>query len=77
MAALPVAWIQMLAGLALLGTLSGSLVQALAKENERDAAIVTFLVTASGLTLTGVGSAFWGLVVGGICFSVLSLSRRA
>ncbi|MCS2172873.1 benzoate/H(+) symporter BenE family transporter [Scandinavium sp. TWS1a] len=77
MAALPIAWIQMLAGLALLGTISGSLVQALAKENERDAAIVTFLVTASGLTLAGVGSAFWGLVAGGICFSVLSFSRRA
>jgi benzoate membrane transport protein len=77
MAALPVAWIQMLAGLALLGTISGSLVQALAKENERDAAIVTFLVTASGLTLMGIGSAFWGLVAGGVCFSVLSLARRA
>jgi benzoate membrane transport protein len=77
MAALPVAWIQMLAGLALLGTISGSLVQALAKENERDAAIVTFLVTASGLTLAGIGSAFWGLVVGDVCFSVLSLARRA
>ena len=77
MAALPVAWIQMLAGLALLGTISGSLVQALAKENERDAAIVTFLVTASGLTLSGVGSAFWGLVAGGMCFSLLSLARRA
>lgn len=77
MAALPVAWIQMLAGLALLGTISGSLVQALAKENERDAAIVTFLVTASGVTLAGIGSAFWGLIFGGLCFVVLSLTRRA
>lgn len=77
MAALPLAWIQMLAGLALLGTISGSLVQALAKENERDAAIVTFLFTASGVTLAGIGSAFWGLVAGGACFSVLSLTRRA
>jgi benzoate membrane transport protein len=77
MAALPLAWIQMLAGLALLGTISGSLVQALAKENERDAAIVTFLFTASGVTLAGIGSAFWGLVAGGVCFSVLSLTRRA
>lgn len=77
MAALPVAWIQMLAGLALLGTIGGSLVQALTKENERDAAIVTFLLTASGVTLAGIGSAFWGLVAGGVCFSVLSLARRA
>lgn len=76
MAALPVSWIQMLAGLALLGTISGSLYQALHNEAERDAAIVTFLVTASGLTLLGVGSAFWGLVVGGICYAVLTLFRR-
>jgi len=77
MAALPVSWILMLAGLALLGTISGSLFQALHNEAERDAAIVTFLVTASGLTVFGVGSAFWGLVVGGICYSVLTLFRRA
>lgn len=77
MAALPVSWIQMLAGLALLGTISGSLYQALHNEAERDAAIVTFLVTASGLTVFGVGSAFWGLIVGGICYSVLTLFRRA
>ncbi|MEB0901015.1 benzoate/H(+) symporter BenE family transporter [Citrobacter portucalensis] len=77
MAALPVSWIQMLAGLALLGTISGSLFQALHNEAERDAAIVTFLVTASGLTVFGVGSAFWGLVVGGICYSVLTSFRRA
>ena len=76
MAALPASWIQMLAGLALLGTISGSLYQALLHEAERDAAIVTFLVTASGLTLLGVGSAFWGLIAGGICYAVLRLSRR-
>lgn len=76
MAALPVSWIQMLAGLALLGTISGSLYQALLHEAERDAAIVTFLVTASGLTLMGIGSAFWGLIAGGICYATLRLSRR-
>jgi len=76
MAALPAAGLQMLAGLALLSTIGGSLVQALAKENERDAAIVTFLLTASGVTLFGIGSAFWGLIAGGICFSVLLLARR-
>ena len=76
MAALPASWIQMLAGLALLGTISGSLYQALLHEAERDAAIVTFLVTASGLTLLGISSAFWGLIAGGICYAVLRLSRR-
>lgn len=77
MAALPTSGIQMLAGLALLGTISGSLYQALNHENDRDAAVVTFLVTASGLTLWGVGSAFWGLIAGGICYTVLRLSRGA
>lgn len=77
MAALPPSWIQTLAGLALLGTISGSLYQALHNETERDAAIVTFLMTASGVTLLGIGSAFWGLVLGGVCFAVLSRLRRA
>lgn len=73
MAALPVSWIQMLAGLALLSTISGSLYQALHNERERDAAVVAFLVTASGLTLVGIGSAFWGLIAGGVCYVVLIL----
>lgn len=77
MSALPMAWIQMLAGLALLGTISGSLFQALNQESERDAAVVTFLVTASDVTLGGVGSAFWGLVLGGVSYVLLSTLRRA
>jgi len=77
MAALPLSWIQTLAGLALLGTISGSLYQALHNERERDAAIVTFLLTASGVTLGGIGSAFWGLVAGGMCYLVLLRPRRA
>ncbi|WP_312226716.1 benzoate/H(+) symporter BenE family transporter [Pseudescherichia sp.] len=77
LAALPLSWIQTLAGLALLGTIGGSLHQALVNERERDAAVVTFLITASGLTLWGIGSAFWGLLVGGVCFAVLSGTRRA
>jgi len=76
MAALPLSWIQTLAGLALLGTIGGSLFQALQHETERDAALVTFLVTASGVTLLGIGSAFWGLIAGGICYAVFSRFRR-
>ena len=75
MATLPAAWIQMLAGLALLGTLGGSLAQALVNERERDAAMVTFLVTASGLTLLGIGSAFWGLAAGAVCYAALCRAR--
>ncbi|STR62344.1 benzoate transport protein [Klebsiella michiganensis] len=77
MSALPIAWVQMLAGLALLGTIGGSLFQALNHESERDAAVVTFLVTASGVTLAGIGSAFWGLVLGGVSYVLLSTLRRA
>lgn len=77
LAALPASWLQMLAGLALLGTISGSLHQALNTPRERDAAIVTFLVTASGVTLLGLGSAFWGLVIGGLCYCAFSRGRNS
>lgn len=76
MTALPVSWIQTLAGLALLGTFSSSLYQALAHPHERDASIVTFLITASGITLLGIGSAFWGLIIGGACYALLSRAVR-
>jgi benzoate membrane transport protein len=76
MSALPTAWIQMLAGLALLGTIGGSLFQAVHQASERDAAVLTFLVTASGVTLAGIGSAFWGVVLGGVSYGVLSALRR-
>lgn len=75
--ALPLTFIQTLAGLALLSTLAGSLSQALSREQERDAAMITFLVTASGISLLGIGAAFWGLVAGGISYSVLSLRRSS
>jgi benzoate membrane transport protein len=52
------------AGLALLSTIAGGLASALKDERHRDAAILTFLVTLSGLTLAGIGSAFWGVVAG-------------
>jgi len=77
MAALPQSGIQMLAGLALVSTLGGSLFQALNSDAERDAAIVTFLVTASGTTILGMGSAFWGLALGGIYYAVLLRLRPA
>jgi len=63
-AAFPRALIVTIAGLALLGTIANSLVMALASERGRDAAFLTFLVTASGLSWLGIGSAFWGLLIG-------------
>lgn len=62
--ALPQELVVAIAGLALLGTIGKGLVTALDKESEREAALVTFLVTASGIALLGIGSAFWGLVAG-------------
>ena len=62
--AFPIELVAAIAGLALLGTIANSLAGALSDEAGRDAAIVTFLCTASGLSLMGVGSAFWGLVLG-------------
>lgn len=70
-AAFPKELIACLAGIALLGTIGNSLASALAVERDREAALVTFLVTASGLSLWGIGSAFWGLVAGGVTLLVL------
>ena len=53
-----------IAGLALLGTIGNGLASALSEAKERDAAVITFLVTASGLSLFGLNSAFWGLTLG-------------
>jgi benzoate transporter len=53
-----------IAGIGLLGTIGGSLHTALGDERHREAAAVTFLATASGMTLLGIGSAFWGLLAG-------------
>ena len=63
-AALPVELVRTVAGLALAGALAGSLGAALAVERDRFAAVLTFSVTASGLALGGIGSAFWGLLAG-------------
>ena len=62
--AFPKELILAIAGLALLGTIGNGLAAALGNESEREAALLTFLVTASGIALAGIGSAFWGLLVG-------------
>ncbi|MCU0951097.1 MAG: benzoate/H(+) symporter BenE family transporter [Burkholderiaceae bacterium] len=70
-AAFPRELVMAIAGLALLGTIGNGLAAALADDTQREAALVTFLVTASGLTLWSIGSAFWGLVAG-----LLALAAR-
>ena len=62
--ALPGELVVAIAGLALLGTIGKGLVTALAQEKEREPALITFLVTASGVSLFGIGSAFWGILAG-------------
>ena len=53
-----------IAGLALLGSIGGGLALALKEDAHREAALITFLVTLSGVSLAGIGSAFWGVVAG-------------
>lgn len=62
--AAPPLLIEGVAGLALLGALGSSLGSALADDRRREAALATFAVTASGVTVAGIGSAFWGLLTG-------------
>lgn len=66
----PAALIAALAGLALLSTIGTSLQSALTNDKYRDAALITFLVTASGMTFLGIASAFWGLILGLIAQSM-------
>ena len=65
-AALPKVLVLALAGLALLGTIGSGLAAAVKEEHTREAAVITFLITASGLSLWGVGAAFWAVVAGGL-----------
>ena len=62
--ALPGELIKTVAGLGLMGALAGALGTAMADEGKRFPAILTLAVTASGLSLFGIGSAFWGLLAG-------------
>lgn len=70
-AALPQELVLTIAGLALLGTIGNGLAVALTDPQAREPALITFLVTASGVTLFGIGSAFWGLVAGTLAIAIL------
>ncbi|NIF56402.1 MULTISPECIES: benzoate/H(+) symporter BenE family transporter [Burkholderiaceae] len=75
-AALPKALVVSVAALALFGSIMSGLANAMQDARQREAALVTFMVTASGLTLLSIGSAFWGLVAGVVTQVVLN-ARRA
>jgi benzoate membrane transport protein len=68
----PPVLIEAVAGLALLGAFGSALMGAASEPRDREAAIITFLVTASGVTFFGISGAFWGLVAGG---AMLALTR--
>ncbi len=70
LAAFPRELVAAIAGLALLGTIAGGLSAALKDEHHRDAAAMTFLVTLSGVSMAGIGAAFWGVVAGSITLAV-------
>jgi benzoate membrane transport protein len=72
LAASPPILIEAVAGLALLGAFGGAILSAVADPRGREAAVICFLVTGSGVTLLGVSGAFWGLVAGG---AMLALGR--
>lgn len=70
-AALPKELVVTLAGLALLGPIMANLAGIVAADDHREAAVVTFLATASGMSFLGLGSAFWGIVIGMIAYWIL------
>ena len=74
--AFPRAAVVALAALALLGTIGGALGTALRHEQHRDAAMLTFLVCLSGVSLLGIGSAFWGVVAGSAALMVQHYRSR-
>jgi benzoate membrane transport protein len=74
-AASPGLLVDAVAGLALLGALAGALAAAVSDPERRDAAVVTLVVGASGVTVAGISASFWGLVAG-LAFLGLARLRR-
>ncbi|OJF96813.1 benzoate/H(+) symporter BenE family transporter [Pararhizobium antarcticum] len=68
--------IQAVAGLALIAAFAGSSMAAFKEPDTREAAAVTFLVTASGVSFAGISGAFWGLLAGGLMLGLARLTRR-
>ena len=74
-AAFPKEFVLGIAGIALLGTIGGGLAAATKDDLQREAALVTFLVTLSGISIAGIGAAFWGLVAGLIAWFARTKSK--
>ena len=68
---LPNAFVAVLAGLALMGAISSNISAFAAEKSHLEASVLTFVATASGVSFLGLGSAFWGVVVGGLAYNLL------
>ncbi|MNL60081.1 Inner membrane protein YdcO [compost metagenome] len=68
--------IEAVAGLALVGAFAGSAMAAFTDAKTREAAAITFLVTASGVSFGGVSGAFWGLIAGGLMLALARFTRK-
>ena len=75
-AALPSALLLSVAAIALLGSIGNGLSVAMQAPNEREAALLTFMVSASGISFFGIGSAFWGLVAGVVTLLIVNAGKR-
>ena len=76
---LPKALITILAGLALLGAIMNGLTNAMSTQHsapEREAALITFMTCASGVTLLNLGSAFWGIILGCAAYMILTQFKK-
>lgn len=76
LAAFPKELIMVVAGLALFGTIGNSLKAALEEDSQREPALITILVSASGVSLFGIGAAFWGLIAGSIALALLTWRKK-
>ncbi|MFQ1686460.1 benzoate/H(+) symporter BenE family transporter [Aeromonas veronii] len=74
--AFPAALVTCVAGLALLGTIGSSLHSALHQDEAREAALLTFIITASGISLLGIAAACWGLLIGLAIYQFQSYRQR-
>ncbi len=75
--ALPQVFIAVLAGLALVGAILSNIAIAVQDDAHREASVLTFIATASGMTFLGLGSAFWGVVIGAVAYLVFNRSPKA
>ena len=71
---MPKAFVAVLAGLALIGAITSNVMGAVHEAEHREASMITFLATASGMSFFGLGSAFWGVVLGSLAYLILHKS---